>query len=372
MRVLHVINYLGRGGAEKLLVNILPVYKKLGLEVTVMQLSDRQAEPSHLKSLTDQGIECLHLADLSVYSPVHIFKLAGFLRKRQFQMIHVHLFPSLYWTALAYWLLNYRPILVYTEHSTQNKRAGKTYLRLLEKWIYSHYTQVVAITTKVKSFLEGRVCYPGQITVIHNGVDLDAFQNAQGYSNSFWSTEFDLPSDAVKLLITARIQYPKDHKTLIEAMELLPPHFHLLIAGDGPDKRTIEALAKEKQVSNRVIFLGFRSDIPRLMKSVDINILSSAYEGMSGVTLEGLAAGRPFLGSDVPGINDVVPLPDMLFPVGDASALSRKILTISQMPPPELAALTNAGLAQASKNSLLQMAKNHIRMYEHLLSPSKK
>ena len=368
LKVLHVINYLGRGGAEKLLVNILPVYKKLGLEITVLQLSEHQAEPSHVKALTDQGVECFSLSNASVYSPKHVADLVRFLKNRKFDIIHAHLFPSLYWTALASKFIADNPVLVYTEHSTQNKRAGKAYLRPIEKWIYGHYDQVVAISSKVRAFLDGRVCRSEQVQIIHNGVDTDAFYKAEKYPESFWEEEYNLPPNAFKLMMTARIQYPKDHKTLIEALSYLPANFCLFIAGDGPDKQAVEEYAHQKGTSDRVFFLGFRSDVPRLMKSVDLNILSSAYEGMSGVTLEGLAAERPFLGSDVPGINDVVPSSAMVFPAGDARILSEKVQQIAEMSPLELSALVKMGVDHASRNSLLQMAKNHIELYKALLS----
>lgn len=368
MKVLHIINYLGRGGAEKLLVNILPIYKKLGLEISVLQLSGHLAESAHVKSLTDQGIDCFSLSEITVYSPKHVGKLIRFLRTKEFDLIHAHLFPSLYWTAIASKFSKRKPVLIYTEHSTQNKRAGKAYLKPIERWIYSHYDQVVAISPTVKAFLVGRVCPASKVTTIHNGVDLDSFYRATEYEESFWLEQFNLPANAVKLLITARIEYPKDHRTLIDSLEYLPANFHLFIAGDGVDRVAIEAYVSEKGLSSRTFFLGFRNDIPQLMKSVDINILSSAYEGMSGVTLEGLASGRPFLGSDVPGINDVAPLNEMLFPAGDARTLSEKIREIAEMDEVQLASLINTGLEHASKNSLVQMAKNHIELYKSLLS----
>jgi glycosyltransferase involved in cell wall biosynthesis len=368
LKVLHIINYLGRGGAEKLLVNILPVYKSLGHEVAVLQLSDAQAEPSYLKALTDQGIECLSLGTGSVYSPKHIASLIRFLRNRRFDVVHAHLFPSLYWTAIASKFIGYKPALVFTEHNTQNKRARRAYLRPIEKWMYSHFNRIVAITPKVKSFLEGRVCPVEQITVIRNGVDIDSFQNAETYPKSFWTKEFDLPPNAITLMMTARIQYPKDHRTLIDALKFLPSHFYLFIAGDGPDRAATERYADENHLHNNVFFLGFRNDIPRLMKSVDINILSSAYEGMSGVALEALAAGKPFLGSDVPGINDVVPTAEMLFPAGEAKVLSEKIALVSALNEAQHSALIATGLAHASRNSLMQMARNHVDLYTELLS----
>ena len=121
----------------------------------------------------------------------------------------------------------------------------------------------------------------------------------------------------------------KDHYSLIEAFSQLPINFKLYLAGEGPNLINVKEQVNNLKLNDRVIFLGLRPDVYAFMSKVDLNILSSNYEGLSGVTLESLASGKPFIGSDVPGVNTVVPNSDFLFPPKSSKKLANKILDIT-------------------------------------------
>ena len=97
-------------------------------------------------------------------------------------------------------------------------------------------------------------------------------------------------------------------------MQHLPAHFHLFLAGRGALLEHTKQFTESLGLTERVHFLGMRTDVYSLMNKVDLNVLSTNFEGLSGVTLESLASGKPFIGSDVPGVNDIVPDPRFLFP----------------------------------------------------------
>src|SRR5690606_28885802 len=88
-------------------------------------------------------------------------------------------------------------------------------------------------------------------------------------------------------------------------------------------------LVGDLKLNNLVTFLGLRNDIYNLMNKVDLNILSTNHEGLSGVALEALASGKPFIGSDVIGINDVVPESAFLFPKQNPERLAEKIVEVT-------------------------------------------
>lgn len=368
MKVIHIINDLGKGGAERLLVDALPKYKELGIEVSVLQISSKGSEPEHITSLTNKGIPCYDLKTSNLYSPVTLWLLYKFLRSHTFDVIHVHLFPALYWVAIANKLISKKPKLIFTEHNTSNKRADKKYLRPVEQWMYSHYDALVAISNNVKVSIEHRQIRHPRVELINNGVDTQLFSEAQSYPDEFWNETFGLPADAFKIMMTARFRYPKDQVTLIDAMQHLPQHFVLLLTGDGNDKQKIEEYVVAQNLSGRVKFLGFRSDIPRLMKSVDINVLSSAFEGMSGVTLEALASGKLFLGSDVAGINDVVPDRQMLFEHGKPEILANAIHKMAHLPIEQKEKLIQLGYDQAERYVMTKMISNYYSLYQSLLN----
>jgi hypothetical protein len=80
-------------------------------------------------------------------------------------------------------------------------------------------------------------------------------------------------------------------------------------------------LAEKLGISGRTHFLGFRQDIPRILKTIDIVVLSSHWEGLSLASIEGLASGKPFIASRVPGLEEVVKSAGILFEQGDEIAL---------------------------------------------------
>ena len=95
------------------------------------------------------------------------------------------------------------------------------------------------------------------------------------------------------------------------------------LAGDGPLKEECEVYAKELGLRDRVAFLGIRTDVVRLLKSVDYVLLSSYFEGLSLASIEGMASGKPFIATNVPGLGDIVEGAGILFPVNNSERLSQ-------------------------------------------------
>lgn len=308
-----------------MLVDNLPLYKSAGVQVEVLQLSSHNSEPKYIELLQENGIKCRQISNGSLYNPFLIFKIVSFLAKNKVDIVHVHLFPALYWVAIASWFIPRKPKLIFTEHSTQNKRSKNSLLKPIEKVIYGTYDHVIAISDQIQKKLMIWTGSFEKIELIRNGVDSKKFINATSYDDSYFYESFSIPKNSVKLLMTARFSYPKDHTTLIKALSILPEHYYLILVGEGPNRQKVEELSRELSVSNRVVFAGFRNDVASLMKSVDINILSTEYEGMSGVSLEALASGTPFLGSDVAGVNDVVPDSRYLFQAGSAEGIAKSV-----------------------------------------------
>lgn len=371
MRILHIINSLGKGGAEKLLVESLPIIKNH--TICVLALTNKDEATSYKIQLQSAKIQYFLLHNGSVRSSIVIWKLYKFLKEKitEFDIIHVHLFPTLYYVSICsvFFRQRRRVKWIFTEHSTQNKRAGNVFLRPIEKWIYQNYDAVIAISAKVQDRLKKLLPNKDKIHLIRNGVNIERFKLAPLLTSEEINEKFGVNAQPIILLMTARFKYPKDQATLIKSLAFLPLNVHAFFVGDG-DNNQMEAaisLAKSEGLLDRVHFLGFRSDVPLLMKAADINILSSNYEGMSGVALESMASGTPFLGSDVPGINDVVPDDRFLFKVGEARQLSDRIKNILRSH--ELAEqMSVAGLNYVNQFAMEKMVNNYLNLYTELFS----
>ncbi len=322
MKVLHIINSLNTGGAEKLLLETLPLYNQKGVKVDLLVLDGK--DYPFLKELKKQN--CCTIYDFgkgSVYNPFLIFKIIPYLKK--YDIIHAHLFPSLYWLAFAKAISFSKTKIVYTEHSTSNRRRSKLIFKILDKLLYRFYSKIITISDEVDRNLKEHLgCKNSKFQLINNGVNTKAFQEAKPYDK----TQFFSKNDTILIQVSS-FREAKDQPTLINAMKELPENYKLLLVGEGPLLDTNKDLVKKLNLKKRVQFLGIRMDVPKLLKTADIVVLSSHHEGLSLASIEAMASGKPFIASDVPGLREIVKGAGLLFPKGDDKALSKHIIDLS-------------------------------------------
>jgi glycosyltransferase involved in cell wall biosynthesis len=122
-------------------------------------------------------------------------------------------------------------------------------------------------------------------------------------------------------------------------------------------------LAEEFNVSDRVIFLGMRSDIPALLKTADIVVLSSNYEGLSLSSVEGMASGNPFIASDVPGLQEVVGGAGLLFEAGNEKELASHILHLME-DKTYRDSIAAACEERAAQYDIQEMVEKHVALYK--------
>jgi glycosyltransferase involved in cell wall biosynthesis len=143
------------------------------------------------------------------------------------------------------------------------------------------------------------------------------------------------PEDALYSMI-AEFNPGKRHKDAVEALALCKrKDIHIAFAGEGPLLHEMKAIAKSLDVAKQSHFLGFRNDIPNLIRASRATILTSEREGLSRSLMESACLGTPIIGSDARGIRDVV-LPDrgLLYPVGDVFALRDALIRVADDPLP--------------------------------------
>lgn len=327
MKVLQIINSLGTGGAEKLLLDSIPLYRKAGIEMDLLVFWDNDLP--FLKELEQQ--KCCKIYRLSqsqsyktIYNPMHILRMCRIMQ--QYDLAHVHLFPAQYYAVFANMLngfLGKKKIpLVFTEHNTSNRRIANRKFRWLEKWIYRNYQSHVCITPQIRDIYNKYLGDDKDRIVIANGVDVAKYAQAL----PLHKTDFVDKEDFLLIQVSS-FREQKDQPTLIRSLAYLPENVKLLLVGDGPSRQFCENLTAELGWQHRVQFLGIRTDVPQLLKTADVVVLSSIYEGLSLSSIEGMAA-RPFVASDVPGLHETVSGYGLLFPQGDAEALAAQIIKL--------------------------------------------
>jgi glycosyltransferase involved in cell wall biosynthesis len=321
MKILQIITSLHIGGAEKLMVDLLPRFKQDGFEVDLL-LFDGSDTPFKQR-LQESGIRIFELKHGgSVYNPLHIFRLIPYFKK--YDIIHTHNTAPQFFCAIAGVL--YPVVLVTTEHSTFNRRRRRSWkwYRLIDQWMYNRYRKVICISDKTEKNLRSHLGNSFvDISTIYNGIDTVSF------ANTFPDEQFSKNYAAYcKLIMVAGFRYQKDQKTVIRAVALLPEEYHIFFVGDGPEKVKCEALANELAIADRVHFLGIRTNIPQLLQAADIVIMSSHWEGFGLAAVEGMAAHKPVLATDIDGIREVVQGAGLLFEHENERQLATEIKTL--------------------------------------------
>jgi glycosyltransferase involved in cell wall biosynthesis len=196
-------------------------------------------------------------------------------------------------------------------------RSSKVQLRLLSRYMGRY----IAVSEDIASRLVRDFAWPRRkIEVIYNAVDAGRFRNQDG---SALRKRLTGGHDRPLVLTCARLDPQKGYEVLLEAATALPD-VAFAFAGDGPERATLEARSASLGLADRVQFLGFRADIPRLLDACDVFALPSLYEGSSLAVLEAMAARRPVVSSDIGGTNELIThgRSGMLVRPGDAAALA--------------------------------------------------
>lgn len=356
MKILHVITSLYTGGAEKLMVDLLPRLKEKGHDVDLL-LFDGTDTPFR-QDVEKAGIKVYDLGKGgSVYSPLRLFKLIPFLRK--YDVVHTHNTAPQLFAALGSVLCSV--VLCTTEHTTSNRRRGWKWYSAVDRWMYNHYRKVVCISQKAEDNLRGYIsASKAEILTINNGVDI------QKYANAVQSEALEAIAPGTrKIVMVAGFRWEKDQYTLIKSLKSLPEKFHLFLVGDGARRTELEGLVKELTLTDRVHFLGMRTDVPNLLHAADYVVMSSHFEGLSLSSVEGMSVGKPFLASDVDGLREVVAGAGILFPHGDSEALAKEILQL-EASPQLYRSIAERCYARARQFDISQMADAYSRLYHNL------
>ena len=357
--MLHIINDLATGGAEKLVTDTVPLYNSKGIVTDILLLNGR--ETPFMRQLKEAGYNVYDLGQGSTYNPLLAFKIMPYLKK--YDIVHVHLFPAQYWVALAKRLSFSKVKLVYTEHSTSSRRMRKPFFKIADPFFYQPYERIICIADDVlKSVRNHLKISEKKLTIILNGADIKKIRIAEELNTSVFFS-----GDVKIILQVSSFHFPKDQPTLIRALQYLPESIKLLLVGEGLQKEECVALVNELDLAHRVLFLGIRMDVPQLLKTADIIVLSSKYEGLSLSSIEGMAAGRPFIASDVPGLSNIVGGAGILFPYADEKQLAmeiKKLFNDSRY----YAKVSEKCRMRASEYDITIMVDRHIEAYKALLN----
>jgi glycosyltransferase involved in cell wall biosynthesis len=261
--------------------------------------------------------------------PLALLRLSLRLRSDDCDVFHAHLFePSVVGLAAA--RLAGVPARVLTRHYSNYHTRIQRWVHVgLDQWCTTLAHHVIAVSNETAEHLVRVEGAPAaKITAIHNGIDFERVKPSGPDARKRIRDELGL-GDVFTFLIAGRLHPEKGYEQLFEAVRLLRGRearsFCVLVAGRGPLLTHYEALVGSKGVSDRIRFLGFRSDLPDLMLASDLFILPSLAESFGLVLAEALFLGLPVIASRVGGIPEIVDdgIDGCLVPPGDPATLCK-------------------------------------------------
>lgn len=357
MRILFVIDSLSGGGAEKLMSDMLPLIQKNNI-CELLLLTKRNDKYS--EGLLERGIKVSVIPHSKHLDRIKYIR--DYAIKNHFDVVHANLFPVTYYCAAAKKLSGSSfPALCMTEHNTDNRRRHIPWMRPLEKMIYSAYDGVISISQQTQEALLEWIepKKKEKFVVIENGVPLQNFFAAQPYDKK--EVVADYKDNEVLLGMVGSFTEQKGHTFMLEVLANLPTYFRLVCVGEGPMEELVRHKAEELKISNRITFLGFRKDVARIMKTVDISVIPSKWEGFGLVAVEAMACGNPIVVSDVPGLAEVVGDAGAKIPFGEVEQFADAVKQIT------LPVDSTQIIKQAEKYDIYLMKKRYMDAYSSFI-----
>lgn len=234
------------------------------------------------------------------------------------------------------------------------------------RWIRRRTLDVAAVFAPSQAVAEEirSAGYPN-VVLIPNGVAVPS-SPWNGAETRQWRRRLGIP-DRTTLLTTGRLSPEKGLEDLLRAMPAILARRHdvqLVMVGDGPSRRQLEAQAKQLGVSERVLLVGAKPDVEPFLRAADLYLLPSRFEGLSVALLEALALGVPALASDTPANLGILPrefLP--LFATADPVDLAAAALGRLEQLDTLGARLTEARTRVAKHFGIHAVAKMHLEQF---------
>ena len=333
--VLQVIPAFTVGGAEWMATHLAVHLPTDQFRRGIISLHGARGSPMEAY-LTHHAVPVYYIRKRPGFDPRTWGRLYRLFRALRPAIVHTHqtvgryVYPAC-WAARQRWI-------VHTVHSVATGEIGSRFWRRFQAWAYRRGVLPVSIAQEVtRTFIEEYGRAPA--AEIPNAIPTDRY-TPDPVRRAAWRSQHEVPADALMFTCVAGLRPQKNHRLLIQAFAHASSQLAdaLLLLVGPPDRldpayaESLQRLAQELGLGQRVRFLGSRSDVPDILRASDVFVLSSDYEGNPLSVLEAMAAGLPVVSTAVGGVPELVQhgATGLLVPAGDARALAEAITQLGR------------------------------------------
>ncbi len=340
MRIAQVVTRMDWGGPPDI---IRTICKSLASSHNVKLITGPTAFPSlrtsnFLDEFRDGLITVPHLKrDINLFQDfLALAELYRIFKREKFDVVHTHTAKAGFLGRIAARLAGAGKI-VHTPHGHNFYgyfgRAASRLLVVLERLAARITDRIIVLTESEKrDMIDCKVAGASHILVIDSGVDIEAYTEVDIDAGKK-RDELRAGRDTSLVGMIGRLEPVKGPEYLVKAARLVLDECRrvkFLVVGEGSLRAGLESLCREAGISGKVIFTGWREDIPEILSLLDIVVLPSLNEAVGRVLIEAGACGKPVVAAGVGGIPDIVRdgRTGMLVPPGDAVSLSRAVVDL--------------------------------------------
>lgn len=318
-----------------------------------------------LQRHADADVETAALALRGEWDLASVWRLARRIRTAGVEVVHAHTGHAHTFAVLAAKLAG-RGVVVAARRVDFAPSCNP-----LTRWKYRKARRIIAVSQCIARVLTAYGVPEDRIDVVYSAQD-PARLAAQAVARA----DLDVPEGVPLFLCAAAFVGHKDHATLLRAFALLRqdlPEAVLLLAGTGPLERALRAQAERLGLGRAVRFLGYRRDIPGLMRTAGTFVISSKMEGLGSAVLEAMWLGTPVTATAGGGIPEMVRHEDtgLLAPVGDAAALAQQMARMAKEPVLAARCAENARKLVARRHSVDAMVEATLDVYARALGENR-
>ncbi|MDZ7269997.1 MAG: glycosyltransferase family 4 protein [candidate division KSB1 bacterium] len=329
LRVLQVCSSPSWGGMEMQVATFSALLRRRGHEVSV---ACARGTPLY-RELTRLGFAPHHFRPRGYLDPAAIVRLAQLLRAQHVQVIHCHYSRDLWTVVPAARLAGRVPTVLIKHVGTMRPKRDPAH-----RWLYGHVAQVWAISRVIReNLIATHPIAPERVAVVHQGVDLARFR-VPPQERARVRGQFGFAENALVVGTIGRLEPGKGHLEFLhmaaEVARQVPQSVFLVVGGTtrGEEFRAepIYRLAAELNLGPRLVFAGFRQDIPSVLAAMDVFAFPSRAEAFGLVVIEAMAAGVPVISTASDGVLDIVVDGEsgLLVPPQDVASLTKAVVRL--------------------------------------------
>ncbi|MBY0243876.1 MAG: glycosyltransferase [Sphingobacteriaceae bacterium] len=372
MKIVHIIVCLDKGGAEKILFDLVTKTQSIQVENIIISLT---SIGYYGQMLQERGVTVIPL-NLKKNHILSLFMLRNVMKRYKPDLICSWLYHANFISIFCR-LLGYKNI-VWNIHNTYLPWKTSSKVTFFLNRICSKLSfipkRIIYCADKAKKVHVELGYNLNRSVVIYNGYDLGHYLMNNEWRNKI-RMELNISQHELVIGHVARYNSAKDHKNFIQALKIVFERCNTLclkviMVGNDIDEQNIELIniLKENQLLDRVMLLGIRSDVNFLYNAMDVFVLSSSEEAFPNVIAEAMASGVPCVVTEAGDAGNIIGDCGILVPIKNSLELANGMITMLNFSPEKRAGLSyDSRMRITNLFDIDKMIHNYLRIYTEIL-----